>query len=218
MTEFNDSDFDGLLFNVHKHPPTDGVSYIEIFPQIRMYEEFLVPLPDDYDRNQVISYIVLTYDRTSPLRKKYTDIGERKNAALRMSEFPLRDGKFSKYVEYMAEGKVPEINEMIILYIKLHFNTKFTLLTTTEAIFYNMLKKAVGGDLGTKATEITAIENILLDTQKALLAGDNSVNLVENLYRKTNSVKKVDYSPEEVSKRIRDDGYSQALTDKFEEN
>jgi len=205
MSEFQLEDYESLKVNVRLYDP-HGIDYLQVFPELRMYKEFSAPLKEGYERNKVIAWVVYTFDKNSPYRKKYSDIGERKYHALLDAKFDVdENGKFSKLVENMIDGNVPAINEMIVTYVKMHFNTKYSLLVTTEAFFYNMLKSAVGGDLKTKAVDLTNMENLLLETERELLAGDSSKGIVETLYKRVTK-DQIDLSPETISQKIKDKG------------
>ncbi len=169
-------------------------------------------LGDKYNRNQVLYYIAMVYDRCSGIRRKYPDVNQRKFEALNAAKFKYKENVgFGTYVDHMIEGGVDEINSMIVSYVRLANSTKFSMLITAESIFYSYLKKSLSGVTTIKADELNKFETMLMDAQREVLAEDNNKGLTQTLYRKINTV--VDYSPEWVSQRIAEKGVDNIFND-----
>lgn len=202
-SEFLEEDYSGMMCDIHKYDPLK-TDYLEIFPVLRMYPEFKVDLGDNFNKSQVLSYIILVYDRFSPYRRKYSDLGQRKFEALKASKYNDKKGQFGKWVDFMVSGGVPEVNAMIVAYVRAANSTKYAKLVTAESLFYSYLKSSLEGDTKLKSSEIDNVENMLINAQRDLLAEDNNKELVQTLYKKIASA--VDYSPEVIAERIKTKG------------
>lgn len=209
-SEFLEDDYVAMMCDIHKHDPLK-YDYLEIFPTLRMYPEFKVDLGDNFNKSQVLSYIILVYDRASPIRRKYADLGQRKYEALKASKFNDKKGQFGKWVDFMVGGGIPEVNAMIVAYVRAANSTKWAKVVTAEALFYSYLKSSLEGDTKLKSSEIDNVENMLINAQRDLLAEDNNKELIQTLYKKIASA--VDYSPEVVAEKIKTKGYDKVFED-----
>lgn len=208
MSEFSESDYSGLKFNIFKHSPLEG-DYLKIFPDLNLYKEFSKPLLEGIDRNQLIAWIICVYDKESPFRKKYADLPIRKYHAALEVGFELNSkGKFENYIEEIFDPSPGFMNEvavdMITAYCKLHYSTKYSFVVMMEALFYTNLKTAVAG-LGTnKMSELKSIEETLDNAQRELLAFDSNKEIVKSLYKRINS-DRIELAPEDISRKLKED-------------
>ncbi len=212
MSEFSESDYISMLCNVNEHKPDKG-DYLQIFPDLRLYDEFSAPLTEPMDRNMIIAWIALVYDHESPFRKKYFDLDERKLRAAKEAGFELNSqGKYDDYLLDIFNGKDNAVVEMIIVYCKLHASTAYSYYVMLEALFYNNLKKAVTGEDANKMkmSEVKLIQSEMSVAQRELLAHDSNKNIEKALYRRIGR-EKVDFSPEAMAGRIKKFGYENAL-------
>lgn len=215
MAEFQDSDYQGLLFNVHANK---GKDYLSVFPDLKLYNEFTYPIdPEKYNRNQIIHFIVLVYDKESPFRKKYSDITTRKiQCALEVGWKMQENGKFSDSIVAILNNGYSWYNDMIVAYIKLHYNSKYAFYVMLENIFYENLHKSFWGDIKNKVSELKQIEEAFGQAQRELTANDNSKDLTKALYRKV-QLEKVDFSPEVIAQKLKDGTVEQYLADEDDE-
>lgn len=207
MSEFSDSDYKNMLCDINTHKYTEG-DYLKIFPDLKLYEEFSAPLVEPMDRNQIIAWICLVYDRESPFRKKYSELDERKFRSAREVGFELTtQGKFDDYLIEIFNGQNQAINEMIVAYCKLHASTGYSYYVMLEALFFNNLKLAVSGtdDNKMKMSELKSIQSEMAIAQRELLGNDNNKSLEKTLYRRINR-EKIDYSPEAMALKIKKNG------------
>jgi hypothetical protein len=117
----------------------------------------------------------------------------------------------------MVEGNVPEVNDIIVQYVKTANNTTYSLLITLEAMFYSHLKNSLSGDIrDTKATELEKVKVMLQTAQRDLLAEETNKNVVQTLYKHINK-SQVDYSPEAVAEKIKSKGHAKALEEDDDE-
>lgn len=217
MLEFDLVDYSALMTKVHTADPLSD-NFLEKFPELRLYKEFSVDLGEHYNINQVIAYTVFCYDPNSPHVKKYKSLPERKFHALQDAQFKLnKDKTFGRHVEFMVDGNVPEVNDIIVQYVKTANNTTYSLLITLEAMFYSHLKNSLSGDIrDTKATELEKVKVMLQNAQRDLLAEETNKNVVQTLYKHINK-SQVDYSPEAVAEKIKAKGHAKALEEDDDE-
>lgn len=208
MAEFEESDYNGLMINVHLHK---GKDLFKVYPDLNLYKEFSEPLLPPLDRNQIITFIVLCYDKESPFRKKYPDLDQRKYHAALEAEFDINeDNKFESYMEEIIQAQNPVTREMTVAYCRLHYNTKYSYLVLCESLFYTNLRTALMGEGAQKMDELKKIQDAMEAAQRELLAFDNNKELVKSLYKSVNN-QRIDYSPETIAKNIKEKGYNKAL-------
>jgi hypothetical protein len=203
MSEFSDSDYSGIMFPIHKHP-IKGKDYLTLFPDLNLYPEFSVDLLPPFTRNQILAYCVYCYDKESPYRKKYPDLDIRRYKIGLEIGFDMTDsGKFQSYVEEIFDGQNQVVNDMIICYVKIHYNTKYAFFVMMEALFFTNLKTAVAGLGANKMVELKQIQEAMENAQRELLAFDNNKELIKALYKRVH-IEKIDMSPETVAKKLKE--------------
>lgn len=211
MSEFSASDFNGLTVNVYQAPK--GRDLLKVFPELKLHKSFTKLMTDGLNKNDVIRYVIYVYDKESPYRKKYKDISRRKIYCALEAGFQLNENKeFDNVVEAMMDGRDERVNDMIVEYVKMHYDVKYSYVVMMEAIYYNNLKKAVSDDgkMG-KITELTAVQSELEKAQKELLAQDNNRGLMKSLYGKIDN-DRLDLSPEDIARKIKEKGYDRAVS------
>lgn len=212
MSEFSDSDYRGLLVNVHEKK---GKDLLKEYPDLKLYQEFSQPLLPPLDINEIITYIVLTYDRESPFRKKYPDLNQRKYHSAIEAGFELNDkNKFDAYIEEILQCQNPIITDMIVAYCRMHYNTKYSFLVLCESLFYTNLKNALSGEtVASKMTELKQMQDAMETAQRELLAFDNNPELIKTLYKAVNN-QRIDFSPEVIAHKIKEGKVAEHLDDK----
>lgn len=203
MSEFSESDYNGIMFPINKHP-IKGESYLKLFPDLKLYPEFSAELLPPFERNQIIAYCVYAYDKESPFRKKYPDLDVRRYHVGLEVGFDITDsGKFENYVEEIFQGQNSVVNDMIVCYAKIHYNTKYAFFIMMEALFYTNLRTAVAGLGANKMVELKQIQEAMEGAQRELLAFDNNKNLIKTLYKKAN-MERIDLSPEAIANKLKE--------------
>jgi hypothetical protein len=154
---FSDRDFKTLTYNVMAHAM--DVNLINKFPSfatIKSWRNFEGPL----DANNVIRYIVLCYDKGSPILTKYMqDDVKRKTLSAQYAGFPTNDeGLFDQDVDEMMKCINPAVNEMIIDFLRLFNDPNWALLMSGLESYYQKLQQIVSVDLGGNKRDMFQIE------------------------------------------------------------
>jgi len=193
---FSDKEFAGMMFNV-----LDVIGARKItsaFPKLGKVREFTRPL-SKLNKNKVIKYIMFLYDKNSPFRVKFSDVLQRKVEAAKGAGWPLVEGGiFEDEVERMLRGHNTFINEMIVAFIRLHRNFKYSYLIGLEESFYRMMLEIMAGEMknvGKMKQTQEELENIMLE----LTAEDNNPELRDTLLRYVETAR-LNLRPEDIAR------------------
>lgn len=197
MIQTLDSDFHKLLYNFRG--VSGGEDPFETYPELFKYSEFkqsFMPLRQIF----VLRYITYVYDENSPFRKEVGDLFERKRQAAIEAGFEVDDKeKFSPEVEEMIFGKNTKVNKMVVRYIQLHYNRKFSYLIYLEDSFEKLLRDSLGGK--ENVHNMKAVQKELDEMYEEMLANDDSVDLRTRLYKFVTK-ERLGISPEEIAEKI----------------
>jgi hypothetical protein len=143
----NDKDFETLTYNVMKYK--NDVNLLSRFPTLNGIKSFR-----EYggDRNKVIKYIVLCYDKGSPIMQRYLqDSVQRKVLSAQYAGFlSNKEGLFDDGVDAMMKCLDPTVNTMIIDFIRTFNDPTFSLLMTGLESYYQKLEQIISADFGSK--------------------------------------------------------------------
>lgn len=147
---FNDKDFVSLTFNVSKYK--EDVNLLSKFPSLNSLESFRKFKHPELELNNVIRYIVYCYDRESPILKKFmTEDEKRKQTSAIYAKFTTdSEGLFGDVVDDMMKCRIPEVNTMIIDFIRLYNDPEWALLLTGMESYYQKLNKLLTDDTSSK--------------------------------------------------------------------
>ena len=129
--DFKAEDFKHLRWNVQEVPRETDL--LEAFPELGRYPELTAEIT--IDRNKVIRFIILCYDKKSPLLAEKNLI-KRKVDACTLAGIEKEDGKFPKDIEEMISNKNLVINRMICRYSRLQSDLQYSLLAAGLENFY----------------------------------------------------------------------------------
>ena len=219
MSEFLKEDYVGMLINVNEADVDKD--YLVTFPELRLYPEFsknmdiIIPSKVEGDpprtirinRNMVIKFIALTYDKNSPFRKKYSDPLVRKVHCIQEAGFKMKDGKFPREIEDIIEMRNLKAVDMTIAYIKHHNNIDYSHFLLLEGLYYGKLKDVQLNSLAPtiRVAELDNIKKTFQQAEKDLLGNDTSKMLAATLYKAVNQ-DKIDLSPESIATKIKEKG------------
>lgn len=209
MSEFLDTDFDGLMFNIHRADPS--VDYRDIFPELRMFPEFSAPIDPKLDRQTILRYVIYAYDKNSPFRSKYKDLLARKVNAMLFAGYDMVDGKFPSHIEDVLECRNFKTNEMILGYCKLHYSISYRHLVLCEAMYQNKEREVMLNQTSIKMTELNAVRDAYEKAQNEFLQGENSKGVIKSLYASINR-ERLALAPEDIAKSIKEKGYENAVS------
>lgn len=185
-----------MMFNVVEVPPQKHV--VNHFPKLKKVREFARPLAK-LNKNKVLRYIMFLYDKNSPFRVKYQDVLQRKVEAAKGAGWETAQGGiFSDDVERILRGHNITVNEMIVAFIRLHRNFKYSYLVGLEESFYRMMLEIMTGEMGNvskmKQTQ-EELENIMFE----LTSEDNNPELRDTLLRYVEQAR-LNLRPEDIAR------------------
>lgn len=151
----NDKDFSTLTYNVMKHKI--DANLLRIFPTFESIDSFR-----QYkgDTNRVIRYIVLCYDKGSPILNRYMqDDVKRKVLAAQYAGWESdQEGNFSDEVDNILKCKDTDVNAMIIGFIRTFNDPNWALLMTGMESYYQKLQQIMNADFGGGKRDVFQIE------------------------------------------------------------
>jgi len=155
---FNDRDFKTLTYNVMAHAM--DVNLISKFPSFGTIKSWRNFENAALDTNKVIRYIVLCYDKGYPILTKYMqDDVKRKTLSAQYAGFSANDeGLFDQDVDDMMKCMNPEVNEMIIDFLRLFNDPNWALLMSGMESYYQKLQQIISVDLGGNKRDMFQIE------------------------------------------------------------
>ena len=204
--DFKKTDFDVLPYSVDGTP-----DYIEAYPALNKYPEFnkktRAKLPCDF--NMIFKYIVLFYTPRTPLMQ-ITDVSERKEAAANLAGLDT---------EKLFDND--EVNELIIRYLRIVKNYKWSKLLLWTEGFWNQGRKLLSGKTETgERTEklLSTIDDLEIRIEKTLaefLSNDPSEKLKTDVLQAIEEelLPSQTLKPEVIARRLSDnedplDGYT----------
>lgn len=177
------------------------------------YPEFNVPIDDgtqkwamneDEIRAKTMRYIVLLYDKNSPLWDMHQDFYHRKVAALQLVGFEIQpNGEFQVEIQQgIIMGKNKVVNHMIVRYVFLFNNPKFVMLIGLLQVYLNLSHKmlsATPDDKELKMFKATSADIERLTEE--IFGGKENVALESTLYEVLN-MNKMLFRSEHIAGRI----------------
>lgn len=152
---FSDKDFDTLTYNVMKFK-TD-VNLMAKFPTIGALSSF-----KNYqgDKNKAIKYIVLCYDKGSPILNKFMqDDVKRKVLSAEYAGYKSdKSGLFPTEVDEMMKCMNHETNMMIIDFLRTFNDPSWSLLMTGMESYYQKLQQIITADFGQGKRDVFQVE------------------------------------------------------------
>lgn len=134
-----------MIYDPTKVP--EGTSILKFFKDLAKVKAFRDDPGPEIDNEKVIQFIMLTYDKNSPYRKKYPDVLKRKIEVAHDCQFKITDGGvFESATEDFLKGKNRIVNRKIVEYVRLHRNFKYSFLVSMENAYYNLMLEILGGD------------------------------------------------------------------------
>jgi hypothetical protein len=147
---FTEKEWQKLKYNVKDKSTgyTSNIGMLDRFPDlVREVPVLKNKLPAQYnlDHDLIIKYIVIMYSPTSPIHK-ISDPIERKKAAAIEADFPfISDDRLEEDYESVLYCKYPQVNSMIIAFLKHFKSTKFTIICVGTESLYNKLEMLLNG-------------------------------------------------------------------------
>lgn len=149
--ELNAEEFKKLQYNVYELSPDKSV--IKSFPELSRYPEFSDSLLTVLDRDKVIRYVILCYDKRSPLLGEKNLI-KRKKLAVEIAGFEMqKDNNYDESVLSMMRNENKIVNRMIVRYVRNQADTRFALLVSGMETFYENIYQITNNDKEDRAID-----------------------------------------------------------------
>ena len=134
-----------MIYDPTKVP--EGTSILKFFKDLAKVKAFRDDPGTEIDNEKVMQFIMLTYDKNSPYRKKFPDVLKRKIEVAHDCMFKITEGGvFESATEDFLKGKNRIVNRKIVEYVRLHRNFKYSFLVSMENAYYNLMLEILGGD------------------------------------------------------------------------
>lgn len=152
---FNDKEFETLTYNVMKHKL--DANLLKIFPTFDAIKSFH---QCKHERNRIIRYIVLCYDKGSPILQRYMqdDVKRKTLSAQYAGWTPDEEGIFDDWVDSVMKCLDHEVNAMIIDFLRTYNDPNWALLMTGMESYYQKLQQIMNADFGGGKRDIFQIE------------------------------------------------------------
>lgn len=168
--------------------------------------------PDKFpkvDRRQLYIFIILTYDKNSPLWQMFPNFWHKKRIAAITAGFEQdQSGLFSQYVMDLLFGKLEAVNSMIIRYCLFFNEPEFVALVSNYEMFIQETAQAVMPSSSQEkkqiASNIKFLNNEISTLARTVFGGDESLELKKQLY-KTATSEILKLRPELVAARLSPD-------------
>lgn len=182
--EFQKSDFEKLMFRIDDMP--DKVDPVEYFPKLKKWPEFSPQLGWTKTlKNKVFKWIVLMYDKESPFRVKTADALKRRLQVAKYVKLVDSFELIDPVVRRILQGDHPEVNRMIVAYVRMHRNSQYALVVGLDDMYYEDLfqvkmRNPVKKQITTTQKELeSAITELLNQDNNAQLRGELALVMEE---------------------------------------
>ena len=148
---FKKEDYDALLYNIYDIPiKTDLLIEFKSLAKIAAFRNAKFKI----DKNLVIRYIILFYDKSSPA-EIISDYQKKKVwCALHAGWNSNAKGLFDPAVDEIRKGKNEQANEMIIAYLREFGSNMYAQLKIGTDAYYNKLRQINQDQGDTKKTDL----------------------------------------------------------------
>lgn len=180
-SQFHTKEFQQMMYNAYKVP--EGVLVLTFYKDLNKVKEFKLDPGEGIDNNKLMLYILCTYDKNSPYRKKFPDILKRKIEVAHDCGFEtIESGNFDSPVEDFLKGNNHVVNQKIVAYVRLHRSYKYSYQISVEASYYNLMLEILGGDTK-NIKQARELKDELEENLLELLNQDNNPFLKDEILR-----------------------------------
>lgn len=196
IENFAENEFKNMMFDVSVVQPPKHV--ITSYPRLRKIKEFKTKFTK-LSKDKVIRYIMLLYDKNSPFRIKFNDVLIRKVEVAKGAGWEIEDhGLFNDEVERLLRGENKHVNRMIIAFVRLHRNFKYSYLIALEETFYRFLLETITGEIKNMA-QMKSTQGELEELITELLNQDKNPYIREELLRYVEEAR-LNLRPEDIAR------------------
>lgn len=149
--DINADEFKKLQYNVYDLSPEKSV--LKTFPELNRFPEFGSSFLVGLDRDKVIRYVILSYDKKSPLLSEKNLI-KRKKLAVEMAGFETqKDNNYDEPVLAMMRNENKIVNRMVLRYVRSQADTRYALLVSGMETFYENIYQITNNDKADRAID-----------------------------------------------------------------
>jgi len=184
-------EYNTLTYNVTACKTKD---ILKTFPELTQIPEFAIPISIK-DKNTVIKFIVLFYDKNTPLRKIEKESDRKVYAAMIAGfDYSIDTGLFAPEIDTILRCKDGPVNHMIIGYLRHISSVQYSTMVVGYEMFYQKLEvimenkkkgaaaEAARGKMWEQAMKLK--DNLEVMAEK--LTSEKNPFLKEDLYRVVN--------------------------------
>lgn len=196
---FKKSDFGGMAVDIF-------CSNLYSIPIIKKYKEFNPPTMS-FDKQQILKYVILAFDKKSPLKMTYTDPIEVRVVAAEIMEFPkLKSGGFEKKFDQIIRSQNFTVNLMVITYLFLQNEHDVLTLIAYEEALRIQSSRLVGEessatDVKNIISNIDLIKSAIDKIKKSIVEEPTDELLKRDLFTFTQS-KRLNIKPEDYAAKF----------------
>jgi len=160
-------------------------------------------------KKEILRYIILMYDKNTPLRTMYNGHYKRKGYAAIMAGFQRdpRTNKFNNAVKDVILGQNDDVNRAIVRYVMQFFDADYLQLILYNELMGKQFRSSMDGEKALTSTQVNAIQDIRKEIDRLtekVFGGNESRELEQELYRAL-EIEKETLHPDFVAKAY-DDG------------
>lgn len=197
---FADREFDKMMFNVNRIPHNRSI--IKAFSLMSKVPEFKKPISGGLEKNRVLRYIAFMYDKNSPFRRRFPDIMKRKIECAMHAGYKLEEGGiFSVSVEDMILGKNNAVNCIMVAFVRLHRNVKYSYLVSIEESFFFLMEEIARGEMKNLA-RLKEIQEEIENTILEMLNEDDNPAAKEAIFKYIEE-ERLNLRPEDIARKAR---------------
>jgi hypothetical protein len=200
---------DDLELNLYLYNPSDKE---DIQKLINSYPEFSVELANlEKDRERLIQYIIIFYDKNSEVKNRIKDLFQRKASVAQMVGFRLdKNGKFKETIKECLLGQNDSFNSMCIKYMMLFNNPDIAMLEVMTDLYAKELAKSLkttpktpSKDVKETLANIDQLNKQINIKTESIFGGQEPRKLEEKLYYYMEQ-ERLRLSPEDIARKIQD--------------
>lgn len=152
-------------------------------PSYKKYEDEY--MKTDEARTRLFRWIVLMFDRNTPLRREVTDYYKRKVYAGNLVGIKpnAASGKYKSHVEDILVGQDKKVNDLIIKFISYQADPEYTQLFGHYAMLHSILDKIISGKADTNTQKAFDASNAVIKELTNSIYGTGERNEVTEARR-----------------------------------
>jgi len=117
------------MFDVY--PYSKDRDILALFPDLQKHDEFTAKV-NEVNKDQLLTYIFLMYDKGSPLVVDISDIRARKDEALALPGYKQKYNKWNPIIQEFRDLQNEDVNKLITKFFLLQHSKKFETLVSLE--------------------------------------------------------------------------------------